>query len=149
MVQYTSQWHSQCLPFLSLEETERVLAAMESVQLQAGTTLYRCDEPADRFYVLVSGRIAVQKGTGFGERMQVVALLDPGAPIGESALVPGQFRGATLTAVQTSTLLALSAESFTALCAADAPLAVKLLTWVVGRMTQRLKKSSERLAHVL
>jgi len=99
--------------------------------------------------VLVSGRMAVQKQTGFGDRMQVVALLDAGAPLGESGLLNAQSRGATLTAVVDSRLLSLSRQAFVEITNHTPALAVKVLTWLMGRLALRLKKSSERLAHVL
>lgn len=149
MAEYSSQTHLLCFPFLAQEDATILLAAMEWCDLEAGMTLYRSGDAAGHFYVLVSGRIAVQKHTGFGERLQVVALLGPGAPLGESGLLAGQQRGATLTAVETSRLLSLPQEGFAHLAASHSPLTVRLLTWVVGRMSLRLKKSSERLALVL
>jgi CRP/FNR family cyclic AMP-dependent transcriptional regulator len=149
MAEYCPETHSRCLPFLAREEAEVVFAAMEPLHLDVGSILFRSGQSADHFYVLVAGRIAVQKHTGFAERMQVVALLDPGAPLGESGLLIGRQHGATLTAVQPCRLLSLSAQAYEALAQAHSPLAVKILTWVVGRMSLRLKKSSERLALVL
>lgn len=149
MAEYCAETHARCFPFLSKEEAETVFAAMEALDLDAGAILFQSGQTADRFYVLVAGRIAVQKHTGFAERMQVVALLDPGAPLGESGLVNGRQRGATLTAVQPCRLLCLPARAYEILAQAHSPLAVKLLTWVMGRMSLRLQKSSERLALVL
>jgi CRP/FNR family transcriptional regulator, cyclic AMP receptor protein len=149
MGEYCPETHSRCFPFLSRKEAETVLAAMEVLDLDAGAILFRSGQSADHFYVLVAGRIAVQKRTGFAERVQVVALLDPGAPLGESGLLADRRRGATLTAVQPCRLLSLSAQAYEVLAEEHSPLAVKLLTWVVGRMSLRLQKSSERLALVL
>ena len=149
MAEYHGETHSQCFSFLDRKEAETLLAAMDWLDLSAGSTLYHSDQSAGHFYVLVTGRIAVQKPTGFGERMQVVALLDAGAPLGESGLLDGQQRGATLTAVLPCRLLVLSSAAFAALTRSHSDLAVKLLSWVVARISLRLKKSSERLALVL
>lgn len=149
MAEYHPETHSQCFPFLNREEAEIVFVAMDWLDLAVGSALYHSGQSAGHFYLLVAGRIAVQKPTGFGERMQVVALLDAGAPLGESGLLGGQQRGATLTAVLPCRLLAISTEGFAALAASHSALAVKLLSWVVARMSLRLKKSSERLALVL
>jgi CRP/FNR family transcriptional regulator, cyclic AMP receptor protein len=149
MVEYWPETHSLCFPFLTKEEAETVFAAMEAIDLDGGEILFRSGQSADHFYVVVAGRLAVQKHTGFAGRMQVVALLDPGAPLGESGLLAGRQRGATLTAVQPCRLLCLSTQAFEALAQSHSPLAVKLLTWVVERISLRLQKSSERLALVL
>jgi CRP/FNR family transcriptional regulator, cyclic AMP receptor protein len=149
MVEYSVQLHEGCLPFLDKTDAVIFLNAMKITEIKAGNILYKSNDTADGLYVLISGRIAVQKHTGFADRMQVVALLDPGAPLGESGLLAAQTRGATLTAVADSHLLSLSRQAFTEITTTTPLLAVKVLTWLVGRLSSRLKKSSERLAHVL
>ncbi len=149
MAEYSSQLHEECFPFLDKPDALALLNAMEFSEIKAGITLYRTNDSAECLYVLVSGRIAVQKQTGFGDRMQVVALLDSGAPLGESGLLNAQSRGATLIAVADSRLLSLSRRAFAEITTHTPTLAVKVLTWLMGRLALRLKKSSERLAHVL
>ncbi|EKD36994.1 MAG: cAMP-binding protein, partial [uncultured bacterium] len=149
MVDYSAELQRVCLPFLSEQESRDLLNRMALLSLQSGSSLYMLNDPADCLYLLVSGRIAVRKKTGFGDRMQVVALLGPGAPIGEGGLLVGQTRGATLSVVIDSRLMSLSRQAFDELSAADPALSLKLLKWLMGRVSLRLKKSSERLAHVL
>lgn len=149
MVEYREDLQKICLPFLAEGEAKVLLAGMSSVNVQAGVDLFALEDPADCLYFLVAGRIAVRKTTGFGNRMQVVALLDPGAPVGEAGLLEGQVRGATLTAVTESSLLMLTRTTFATMSAIHPMLALKLMTWLMERISLRLKKSSERLAHVL
>jgi CRP-like cAMP-binding protein len=149
MVHYSPELHEKCFPFLDKTDALALLSATEIIAFKEGAILYKANDSADCLYVLISGRIAVQKHTGFGDRKQVVALLDPGAPIGESGLLDGQSRGALLAVVEDSCLLALSRQSFVALTRVNPTLSVKVLKWVIGRLALRLKKSSERLAHVL
>lgn len=149
MVEYSSQLHEECLPFLDKKEALALLGVMEIVEVKAGTSLFTFNDAADCMYVLISGRIAVQKQTGFGDRMQVVALLDSGAPLGESGLLATQSRGATLSVIVDSRLLLFSRQAFDEISINSPSLAVKFLTWLMGILALRLKKSSERLAHVL
>lgn len=149
MVEYSSQLHEECFAFLDKADASALFYALEIVEIKGGTLLYAENDAADCMYVLISGRIAVQKKTGFADRTQVVALLDPGAPLGESGLLTAQSRGATLTAVTDSRLLLLSRQAFAEITINTPSLAVKVLTWLMGRLALRLKKSSERLAHVL
>ncbi|MBU1566414.1 MAG: cyclic nucleotide-binding domain-containing protein [Proteobacteria bacterium] len=149
MAEYNSQLHEDFFPFLDKSEATALMTAMEISEIRAGTILYKINDSADCLYVLVSGKIAVQKKTGFGDRMQVVALLDPGAPLGESGLLDTQYRGATLMVVVDSRLLVLSRRAFAEITTLTPILAVKVLTWLMTRLSLRLKKSSERLAHVL
>jgi CRP/FNR family transcriptional regulator, cyclic AMP receptor protein len=149
MIEYSSALHDACLSFLNKEEASILLNAMDCLDVAAGATLFQTGDKADCTYILVSGRMAVQKPTGFGGRMQVVALLDAGAPIGEIGILDTEVRGATLVAVSDSHLLILSAHKFAEIISADPILSVKVLSWLMARLSLRLKKSSERLAHVL
>ncbi len=149
MVEYSAALQECCFKFLEKAETEKLLTVMEKVSYGAGAELFQKGDPAECLYFLVSGRVAVQNKTGFGERTQVVALLDPGAPVGEKGLLGGSNRGATLNAVKDSELLALSYESFERLVGDDPSLAIKLLKWLLKRVSLRLEKNTERLVHVL
>ena len=149
MVEYSAELRERCLPFLEEREARVLLQGMAPVALSAGEDLFGLEDPADCLYLLVSGRIAVRKRTGFGNRMQVVALLDPGAPIGEGGLLNGQSRGATLTAVSESHLLVLSRQGFNELAATNPEITFQLLKWLLERVSLRLRKSSERLAQIL
>ncbi len=149
MVDYSTALQTCCFNFLEKTEAETLLALMEKVSYDAGAELFQKGDLAECLYFLVSGRIAVQNKTGFGERTQVVALLDPGAPIGEKGLFAGASRGATLTMVKDSELLALSHESFDKLVDDTPVVAIKLLKWLLNRVSLRLEKNSERLVQVL
>jgi CRP-like cAMP-binding protein len=149
MVEYSVELQECCFNFLEKAEVQTLLAVMKSVSFAAGTQVCQKGDPADCLFFLMIGRVAVQNKTGFGERMQVVALLDPGAPVGERGLLGGRTRGATLTAVKDSELLVLSQEAFDILVDEAPVLVIKLLKWLLNRVSLRLEKNSERLAHVL
>lgn len=139
----------ECFNFLEEAEAVTLLATMERVSFVAGEQVCQKGDPADCLYFLLTGRVAVQNKTGFGERMQVVALLDPGAPVGERGLLGRRTRGATITAVKDSELLVLSQDAFEILVDEAPLLIIKLLKWLLNRVSLRLEKNSERLTHVL
>lgn len=149
MVDYSAELHESCFPFLEKHETEILFTALESNFFEAGTVIFQKNEPADCVYFVQAGQVAVQNKTGFGERMQVIALLTKGAPVGEKGLLESLTRGATLVAVKDSKLLSLSQESFNALIVESPDIAVKLLKWLLAKVSLRLEKNSERLTHVL
>ncbi len=149
MVEYSVELQERCFNFLEKKEAEILLKAMRQVFYTAGTQVFKKGDPADCLYFIWNGQVAVQNKTGFGDRMQVVALLDPGAPVGEKGLLGRRVRGATLTAVKDSELLVLSHEAFDVLTNDDPLLVIKLLKWLLNRVSLRLEKNSERLAHVL
>ncbi|MGB3213061.1 MAG: cyclic nucleotide-binding domain-containing protein [Desulforhopalus sp.] len=149
MVDYSVGLQESCFPFLEKEEAETLMNVMKRVSCVAGTQIFQKGDPADCLYFIQTGRLAVQNKTGFGEKMQVVALLDPGAPVGEKGLLGQRTRGATLMAVKDSELLALPLDAFDTLINEAPVLAIKLLKWLLNRVSLRLEKSSERLARVL
>jgi CRP-like cAMP-binding protein len=141
--------HQACLPFLDAGELETVLGEMETVSVEKGKYLFNSGDAAGGVYFLFEGRLAVQKFTGFGDRTQVVGLLDPGAPVGEAGVLEGQQRDAAVLAIKDAELLFLSNSAYGHLADREPRIAIKLLQWLLGRTSLRLKKSSERLAHVL
>lgn len=149
MVDYSAEIHEKCLPFLEEREARLLLAACQEVDIVSGAQLYKKGDEAACVYFLISGRIAVQQNTGFADRVQVVALLDPGAPIGETGLQRGRTRGATVVAVTQSKLIKLSSDLLEGITVEEPQLVVKLLHWLLERTSLRLRKNSERLAHVL
>ncbi len=149
MVSCDTHLKEHCFSFLLEEEAQILLSLMDEQICKAGTYLFERGDPADCLYVIVSGKIAVQKRTGFGERTQVVALLGPGAPVGEGGLLEKKDRGSTLLAVQDSKLLVFTRSAFLQLSGENNGLAMKIMQWLLERVVLRLQKNSERLAHIL
>ena len=137
------------LAFLDSEEKTMLQSLCAVVELPAGGVLFRTGDAATAVYFLVSGRVAVQKNTGFAEKMQVVALLDAGAPVGEGAAVTGQRRGATVVAIENCHLLSIEEQELQTLRRSNPNLAWKIMKKLLHVAHLRLQKSSERLAHIM
>jgi CRP/FNR family cyclic AMP-dependent transcriptional regulator len=149
MMTFTPELHQCCFGFLSEEEAQRVCALMTTRELAPGEVLFSSGQQSEEIYFLLAGKLAVQQSTGFGNRMQVVALLDPGAVVGESGILPGRNRGATVVAASPSWLGVLTCRQFAELSTSAPVLGRKILFHLLDRLTLRLQKSSERLARVL
>ena len=114
-----------------------------------GESLYDFDESAQTLYYLESGRLSVQKHTGFEEKMQVIALLDSGAIISEASLLKGYSHQTRVVAVDQCHLLCLDREKYTQLKKDSAETAALFLEYILRIVSLRLEKTSERLAHIL
>lgn len=139
----------QALAFAGEDHLAELLPELTEVRLASGETLFRVGEQSTIVYFLVTGRLAVRKNTGFAEKMQVVALLDPGAPVGEGAIFPGRVHSATVVAVEDCRLVALDGTGLDGLAAKNPVLAWKIIHRLLYVTSLRLQKNSDRLARVL
>ena len=81
--------------FLPDEVFEKILPLLQEENYEFGDILVRQGDPADAFYVLLSGRARVVKQDQNGEEI-VLATLKPGDSFGEAALSEGGTRTATV-----------------------------------------------------
>lgn len=91
---------------------EVALARLQGVPITAGTVVIREGDPADRFYIIESGRFAVDQvdpGTRLTRRLRVMG---PDEVFGELGLMHGAPRSATVTAETDGRLLALDGAAF-------------------------------------
>ena len=89
-----------------LPDLERSLTR---VALEAGEVLFRAGDAGDSLYVVMAGRVRLLAGEPGAER--AIRDLGPGELLGESALLTGEPRTATVIAVRDTELYRLSAES--------------------------------------
>lgn len=88
-----------------------ILRATQRVNLEAGEDLFRAGDPGDAIYVLLTGSLGVYF-PGPSGYPQLSALISPGETVGEMAVVSGDPRSATVTAIRDSKLVRLSREEF-------------------------------------
>src|SRR5687768_10114437 len=100
--------------FLPPEHQDRVRSLFRKVQYDFGEEIVRQGDPADAFYILVSGRARVVKTTARGEEIPL-NVLRPGSEFGESALLSAEPRTATVRCSSLVEALRLSRSDFSAL----------------------------------
>jgi ATP-binding cassette, subfamily B, bacterial len=95
---------------LSDELLEEVAHHLTSMSLSAGRTVVNEGDPADLFYILVRGRVAVTHDRP-GEQ-ELLNVLEDGDFFGEVALLGGGTRSASVTTLTTSLFLTLGRAEF-------------------------------------
>ncbi len=108
------------VPLLSSldDETLRILTAMFVVERRAaGTTLVSEGDVADKFYIIVRGRVEVSRGVGADGEPIVLAILDDGDYFGEMGLLQDVPRNATVRTISECSCLVLDSEKFRAVIA--------------------------------
>ena len=106
------------------------------VRVPAGRVIFREGDAAGGCYLLVSGAVKITLAAG-NERETLLAILGAGDVVGEMALLDGQPRSATVTALKACELRYISAAAFDRLACEDADLSRQLLRAMAGRLRQR------------
>lgn len=130
-------------------DKKSVLSYCSEKRLSAGEILFEYNEPSPTLYFLAEGRLAVHKFTGFQQKMQVVALLDSGSVVCESALLVESHHKTKVTVIEDSLLYCLSHEQYNLLQEENPGLATRFLEELLRVVSLRLEKTSERLAQIL
>jgi MFS family permease len=116
---------------------EVAIQRLQGIPVTAGTVVIREGDPADRFYIIESGRFTVDQidpGTEVSRRLRVMG---PDEVFGELGLMHGAPRSATVTAETDGRLLALEGPDFLELLNAGPE--------VSGRMLERYRASAAPL----
>lgn len=91
-----------------------VFKRLEIIDVAAGQTIVRQDEPGDYFYVIVEGHCSVTR-TGPTGAVIPLAALERGSCFGEEALISDEPRNATVTMLAPGRLMRLAKQDFRAL----------------------------------
>ena len=131
---------ARCEPFREVEQAalEALSLLLQPVRMQPGAIICRLGEPADRFYLVESGSLAVLWESRGNER--TLRQLGPGDAFGEIALLRDGVRTATVRAESEGLLWALPSDEFAALCAGSPS-----LTAAVERLAKAREAASQRL----
>ena len=102
---------SSLFQFLTEEHYEKLRALLKEESYDFGDLLVKQGDPANAFYVLASGRARVVKTDQAGEEI-ALASLKPGDSFGESALIEGGTRTATVRCSTAVEALRLGRDDF-------------------------------------
>ena len=119
-------------------------AGAEPVHLPAGQVVFREGDPAERFYLLQSGRVGLEVHAT-GRPAHLLTTLGAGDLLGASWLFPPyqwQFEAVVLDEVEA---LALDAATVRAACEADDGLGRRLVERVAAVLVKRLQAARLRL----
>jgi MFS family permease len=90
---------------------ERLAGAAEELEVPAGTVVIRQGDPAEAFYVIPSGEVAVTVSVGAEPSRFLTAIRGPGY-VGEIGLLEGIPRTATVEATEPTRLWRIDGEEF-------------------------------------
>ena len=126
-----------------------LISAFTEKRMNPGDVLFDYRDTAKTLYFVKEGSLAVHKFTGFLEKMQVIALLDSGAVIGEAAMLNGHLRKTRITAIKKSIVACLGKDDFESFSRKFPRSGFVFLEYLFLTATLRLEKTSDRLARIL
>lgn len=133
--------HSPSFSKLSADKLAAMLLRLEEVRARPGDVVIRQKDEGDFFYIIKSGSVTVSQRKGPGE-VEIVNQLHEGDTFGESALVSGEARNASIVADTECVLLRLAKDDFNALVRTD------LVKQVSAREAEALVAGGARLLDV-
>jgi CRP/FNR family transcriptional regulator len=133
-----------------------LLAACHTVALATGRQVFTPSQPADRFYVVLSGRVKLYKLSARGDE-QTLHLFGPGDTFGEAAMLGGGAFPAMCEVLQDARLLVVPRRAIVAAVSRSGELAMAMLAGMSAKLREfnrligdlSLKDVPSRLAGVL
>ncbi len=141
--------YAEVFAFLDAEEQQRLAVVASEISLAQGAFLFEVGDQAAEVFFLAQGRLSVLKKTGFHRKMQIVAILEPGAIVGEAGLLVGHIHKTSIRSIEEAHLFCLKRQDIEALEHTDPQLVVQLLKRLLQVSSLRLEKTAERLTKVL
>ncbi len=99
------------MPGLDAQQLDSVMSNAERMEYQPGEIIYRQDDPADSFYIMVEGQADMLRRQLGGDEV-LTGQLGPGEYFGEIGLLEGGKRQMTVQASQDSPVVALQLEKY-------------------------------------
>lgn len=135
--------------FLTAEEMGELFAYLEFREWQAAEVVMKSGEPGNFMGFLVEGKLAVKMEAIFPDKFILVAVLERGSMVGETSVVEGGQRHATVVATEKSQLLTLSRENMELMLRQSPSLGLKFFRRIIHVLGHRLGKASDRLSMLL
>ncbi len=120
------------------ELMELMTADAEVKEYLTGEPLVKQHEPSDALFILLKGRCAIIVND------KPISHLVAGDMVGEMGLLQNTPRTATVTPVEPSSAMRIPKDAFIKMTKNP-----QLSSWLIGMLTERLKRSSHNTAHAL
>jgi CRP/FNR family cyclic AMP-dependent transcriptional regulator len=127
---------------LEAADLQRLARILVPRQYEAGDVIIREGDEAVGFFVVSSGKVRVVKDLG-RDKEQVLATLTPGEFFGETALLDGYPRTASVQAVEKTECLALTRWDFMSELKGSPTMAVEIVRALARRLRQTDASLSE------
>jgi CRP/FNR family transcriptional regulator, cyclic AMP receptor protein len=125
------------------EELEKLVASSRLRTFRRGQVVCTAGDPADTLMAVVSGQLKIAVRSADGAEL-TLAVVGPGATIGEVSVADGGPRSADVEAMTETQLLLIQREAVQAACA-RVPAAAQALTSAIAASLRRLNETTSDL----
>jgi CRP/FNR family cyclic AMP-dependent transcriptional regulator len=115
-----------------------LFAGATQKHVRAGELLFAADDPGDGCYRLERGLLKVYVTSAHGVE-RIIAILGPGAIVGELSMIDGQPRSASVVAISDSALSFITREAFVRDAKSHPEVYEALVTILSGRLRETVK----------
>ena len=127
--------------YLSDEDLKNLSAFFESKNIPAGETLWKEEDPFDYIAFIVSGRVEIKKETEYRGKNMILGIYSMGA----LCILDDSLRKVTAVALEDVSLAIITQKNLDKLIATNPELGAKLLKGMLLTVSDRLRKSFDRL----
>jgi CRP-like cAMP-binding protein len=112
---------------------DRLAALATRRRYESGAIVFLRGDPGDALYAVATGRVRISAGAAGGKEV-FLNVMEPGDAFGEIALLDGQARTATATALAPTELIVVRREQFLELLRREPALAMHLIQLLCRRV---------------
>ena len=127
--------------FLSDEDIKKLSAFFERKHVPEGEALWKAEDPFDYIAFIVSGRVEIKKEMEFGGKNVIMGIYSKGA----LCILDDSLRKVTAVALEDVSLAIITQENLDKLIDTNPGLGAKLLKGMLLTVSDRLRKSFDRL----
>jgi len=127
--------------FLNDEDIKNLSAFFESKHIPEGETLWKEEDPFDYIAFIVSGRVEIKKETEYKGKNLIVGIYSKGA----LCILDDSLKKVTAVALEDVSLAIITQQNLDKLIATNPGLGAKLLKGMLLTVSDRLRKSFDRL----
>jgi CRP-like cAMP-binding protein len=127
--------------FLIDEDVENLSAFFESKNIPAGETLWKKEDPFDYIAIIVSGRVEIKKEAEFGGMNVIIGIYSKGA----LCILDDSLRKVTAVALEDVLIAIITQENLNRLIDTNPALGAKLMKGMLLTVSDRLRKSFDRI----
>jgi len=127
--------------FLSDDDLKNLAAFFVSKNVPEGEALWKEEDPFDYIAFIISGRVEIKKETEFGDMNVIMGIYSKGA----LCILDDSLRKVTAVSLEDVSLAIITQKNLDKLIAANPALGAKLLKGMLLTVSDRLRKSFDRL----